>query len=145
LKFKNENNVSFILDSLFFIATTLSELKKFTIARSYYEELETLARSLNYQKYLETALFMEGFCAYKTEDYELIIQNFTTLEKLEKEYVNKFQYYFLFGRILRLTGQNEMSLKKFQLALDFSKKLEQTDKDLEKIAQLLVETGHVYY
>jgi len=145
LKFKNENNVNLILDSLFFIATTLSELKKFTFAQNYYEELETLARSLNHQKYLETALFMEGFCAYKIEEYELTIQKFTALEKLEREHINKFQYYFLFGRILRLTGQNEMSLEKFQLALNISKKIESTDKEVEKIAQLLVEMGHVYY
>ena len=145
LKFKNENNINLVLDSLFFIATALSELKKFTMAQEYYEELESLARSLNHQKYLETALFMEGFCAYKIEDYEFAIQKFTALEKLEKEHVNIFQFYFLYGRILRLTGQNELSLEKFQLALDIRKKLEQTDKDLEKIAQLLVEMGHLYY
>ncbi|MFX1274013.1 MAG: hypothetical protein ACFFBP_17800 [Promethearchaeota archaeon] len=145
LKFKSENNVKLLLDSLFFIATTLSELNKFQAAQEYYEELASLASSLNHQKYLETALFMVGFCAYKRGEYEVTLQKFSLLNSLDKNYINKFQYYSLWGRILRLTGQYDKSLQNLESALDISEKLELTQKEKENKAQIILEMGHIHY
>ncbi len=65
---------------------------------------------------------MQEFCAYKMKDYDISMEKFLLLDLLEKKTINQFRYHFLYGRILRLKGQNEKALDKFKTALDINKK-----------------------
>ena len=145
VKFSTENNMKLTLETTFFLSTALSQLKKYDAARSYYEELEKLADKLQHQKYKETSIFMQGFCAYKTEEYSDALKKFLILESTETQFINKFQFYYLYGRVLRLKGQNQNSILILKKALDFGVNLNQSTDIKEQRARLLLELGHVNY
>jgi len=145
LKFSHENNVKLTLESTFFLSTALSQLNKYDTAQNYYEELEKLANQLQHQKYEETAIFMQGFCAYKSGDYNNALKKFLVLESAETQFINKFQFYYLYGRVLRLMGQNQNSIMILKKALDFGENINQSSELKEQRARLFLELGHVNY
>ena len=145
VKFSSENNVKLTLESIFFLSTALSQLKKYNAALSYYEQLEKLADQLQHQKYKENSIFMQGFCAYKVQDYTAALKKFLTLESIETQFINKFQFYYLYGRLLRMMGQNQNSIIILKKALDLGDSSNQSTDVKEQRARLLLELGHVNY
>lgn len=145
--FKRERNLKLILESTFFMGTILSQLNKFQAAKDYYKELETLAKELDHVKYIETSIFMQGFCSYRNEDYDDALTIFMRLESLKSDlnFINKFKFYSIYGRVLRLKGYYENAMDLLQKAIDFNNQLEQTDEIKEQKAKILLEIGHVQY
>ncbi len=147
LKFEAEKKVNLLLETSFYLGSTLSQLKKYKAALDYYEKLESLSNQLKHQKYYETSIFMGGFCAFKNEDYDDAIEKFKKLELKSKElqFINKFNFYFLYGRILRISDQNEKSIAILLKALEWSNQLKESSGIKEKRAKLLLELGHTHY
>ncbi|MFX1260293.1 MAG: tetratricopeptide repeat protein, partial [Promethearchaeota archaeon] len=114
-------------------------------AQEYFEKLEQLSNQLQHQKYYETAIFMNGFCAFKTENYEEALNQFIKLESEEIQFINKFQFYFLYGRVLRLSGLNKKAIEMFLRAREVSNEIEESDIVKEKRAKLFLEVGHTHY
>ncbi len=145
LKFKAENKIQLLLETSFFLGSILSQLKKIKIAREYFEQLEFLSNQLQHQKYYETAIFMEGFCSFKLENYEDALNQFKKLELIETQFINKFQFFYLYGRILRLMEQPAKAIDALLKAKDFSYQMDDSDDFKEKRARLLLELGHTSY
>ena len=145
LKFNSENKVELILETSFFLGSVLSQLNKFKTAQQYFLDLEVLSKQLNHRKYYENAIFMESFLAFKREDFEGALKNFEKLESEEIQFINKFNYYFLYGRVLRFSGMSSKAINLLLKALEFSSKLEETNVNKEKKAKLLLELGHTHY
>jgi len=144
-RFKTENRVKLILETAFFLGSILSQLNKVKAALDYYEQLEPLSEQLQHQKYHETSLFMAGFCAFKIEDFEKALEKFKKLDAEEIQFINKFQFYFLFGRVLRLSGQTENAIEVLLKANQISLSMEDSKDIKEKRAKLLLELGHTNY
>ncbi len=145
LKFKNENNIRLLLDSTYFLATILSKLNKFNIAIDYFKELEILAKKLDHQKYYEKASFMTAFCAYKMKYYDLALKIYEKLDSSNLEFINRFDLYFLYGRLLRLLKKYSKAIKIFNKAIE-NIEIEGVDKKKKnKLAKLYFEMGHSYF
>ncbi|MFX1393600.1 MAG: tetratricopeptide repeat protein [Promethearchaeota archaeon] len=145
LKFKNENKIHLLLETFFFLGSVLSQLNKLKAAQEYFEKLEDLSHQLQHKKYYENAIFMDGFCAYKTEDFDKALIQFKKLDAEEIQYINKFQFYFLYGRLLRLAGLNDDAIEKLLKAYKISNSLEASMDLKEKRAKLILELGHTNY
>jgi len=145
LKFKNDNDLKMLLDSSFFIGSALSQLNKLNIAQEYFKLLEDLSIKLQNSKYYEMSIYMSGFCAFKTEHYDLALTQFKKLESKNIQHINKFQFYFLYGRVLRLLNQNEKSIAFLSKAKDVSFQTEDDQNLSEKRAKLYLELGHTNY
>jgi len=145
LKFNADNKIKLVLEATFFLSSLLSQLNKYNVAQIYIENLENLSYQLKHQKYYETALFLGGFINYKNEDYENALKKFKKLESLNPKNINKFNFFFLYGRVLRLLKINLDAATFLQKALEESKHLEDSNELKEKKAQVLVELGHINY
>lgn len=145
LKFNADNKIKLVLEATFFLSSLLSQLNKYKMAQIYIENLENLSYQLKHQKYYETALFLGGFINYKNEDYENALKKFKKLESLNPQNINKFNFFFLYGRVLRLLKINLDAVTSLQKALEESKHLEDSNELKEKKAQVLVELGHINY
>ncbi|MFX1299078.1 MAG: tetratricopeptide repeat protein [Promethearchaeota archaeon] len=145
LKFYDENQTKLILESTFFLSSLLSQLNKFNVAHIYIENLENLSDQLKHQKYYETALFLSGFINYKIENYEDALKKFKKLESINPQHINKFNFYLLYGRVLRVLEQNVDAAAYLQKALEQSSTLEDSKELREKKAQILLELGHIKY
>ncbi|TFG27746.1 MAG: hypothetical protein EU532_06820 [Promethearchaeota archaeon] len=145
LKFNTENNVKLLLESLFFLSSTLTQLKKYNVAQTYIENLELLSSQLSHQKYYETSLFMGGFCLYKREEYEKALEKFRKLESIELHHINQFNFFYFYGQILRILEFNTDALISLEKALEIISKIESSNQFKDKKADLLIELGHVNY
>ncbi|MFX1338755.1 MAG: tetratricopeptide repeat protein [Promethearchaeota archaeon] len=145
LKFYDENQTKLILETTFYISSLLSQLNKFDVALIYIENLENLAYQLKHEKYYETALFLGGFVYYKKEDYENALKKFKKLESINPQSINKFNFFFFYGRILRILKINSDAVTYLQRALEESKYLKVSNELKNKMAQVLVELGHLNY
>ena len=145
LKFSAENNIKLILESLYFLSSTLLQLNKYNIAQIYIENLKILSDELKSEKYYENSLFMAGYCFYKREEYDKALEKFRKLESTELHNINKFNFFFFYGRILRLKELYSDALDSLQKALKVILKKESSKQIKEKKAQILVELGHINY
>ncbi len=145
LQFYNENQTKLILEATFFLASILSQLNKFKVAQIYTENLENLSNQLKHQKYYETALFLGGFINYKIENYESALKKFKKLESINPQNINKFNFYLIYGRVLRVLKLNLDAATYLQKALEESSHLEDSSELKEKKAQTLIELGHINY
>ena len=145
LKFYDENHTKLILEATFFISSILSQLNKYDVALVYIKNLENLSYQFKHEKYYETALFLSGFIYYKKEDYEKALNKFKKLDALNPQTINKFNFFFIYGRILRELKKNSDATTYFQRALEESKHLEDSNEIKDKKAQVLVELGHINY
>ena len=136
MKFKAEHNVKLELETAFFLGSVLSQLNKIKAAQEYYETLEELSNQLQHQKYYETALFMGGFCAFKTGDYENALDKFKKLESEDIQFIDKFQFYFLYGRVFRLVGQIDNAVEVLERAEEMETLTKESEEAKEKHAKL---------
>ncbi len=144
-QFQKENKLDLILQASFFLGSALSQLKKFNAAQEYFEILENLSNELKHQKYRETALFMEGLCAFKVGDYSVAMTKFSELESKKIKFLDKFRFYFIYGQVLTKLKQNDKAINFFLKALEIIKKLEITIINKEKQAKTLLELGNTSY
>ncbi len=145
LRFKSENKLDLILETSFALGSVLIQLQKYDTARHYYLDLEELASQLQHKKYYETSLFMAGVCAYKNLDYKEAIKKFSKLETMDLQFINKFNYFFLYGQILRVLEMNANAITILLKTLKISEDLEKSEENQEKYGKLLLELGHTNY
>lgn len=145
LKLKSENKIKLVMETSFFLGSVLSKLNKIKMAQYYFKELESLSDQLKHQKYYENAIFMEGFCAFKIGNNNEAQKQFKKLETIQIQYINKFQFFFLYGRVLRLVNQNNKALEMLLKAREMYGQIDDSDTNKEKLAKLLLELGHTNY
>ncbi len=145
LQFKKENSVKLILEATYFIATILTKLKRFNVAMDYYDELRQLAKKLKHRKYYEISIFMSAFCAYKINDYSLALNLYKELEKYDLEFIDVFDMFYFYGRVLRLLNKYNKSIQKFSKCIENIEHSNISDKKRKKLAKVYFELGHSSY
>jgi tetratricopeptide (TPR) repeat protein len=145
LRFEFNNNIKLIVESYFFLGSALLKLKKYREAQSYFKKLINLSKEINHQKYNELAIFLNGYCAFKIEDYTGALKEFRKLESSELHNVNKFNYYFLYGRVLRLLQLNSNAILFLKKAVDIESQFKNQGKFIKKKAKLYTELGNSIY
>jgi tetratricopeptide (TPR) repeat protein len=145
LRFETEDQLKLLLETTFFIATILMQKNKFKAAKEFFQKLGPLAEQLEHQKYIEKAIYMEGYCYYQEGDYTNAYNNFTLLGKTELKFTSIFQYLTLFGKILADVGHYEDALKTLEKALEISEKAAQNREVQRKRAEIFLDLGHICY
>lgn len=145
LKFEFEKNLKLTLETSYLLGSLLAQSKKYRSAEDYFDKLEILAEDMQHQKYLESAIFMRGFCAYKNQDYYTALEQFKKLQIRELQFVNKLQYNSLFGRVLINIEEYDQAEKQLQKALDISNSLNDSEEVKQQKAQLFYELGDTHY
>jgi len=145
LEFKRENNLKLLLETTYFIATILNKLGKYREALDYYKELEDLANNLAHQKYYETGLFMAAFCALKIEHHSLALKFFEQLASFDLMTIAPFDFYFLYGKTLRVVKKYEKSTEILTKAIETVEPLDVSDKRTKNLAAAYFELAHSYF
>jgi len=145
LKFRQEDHKNLIMEATYLIGSLFAQKRQYDIAEDYFLSLELLAEELNHQKYLETSIFMAGFCAYKNERFVEAIQQLSKIELIKKQFINEFQYHTIYGRALANLQNYEDSIDKLKFALRIIKSKEQTQSVKKQQGQITHELGLIYY
>ena len=141
LKFEQENHLNLIMEVLYIIASLFTQQKKFKLAREYFSRLETLSEKVDHDKYLETSIFMQGFCLYKVEYFQEAARIFEKINDVSAKYLNKLQFYSIYGRILAKLEKYEEATLQVEKALALITGMEKSGKNLKVQSQLLYELG----
>ena len=118
---------------------------KYNAARDYFQKLQSLAQQLEHQKYYEKAIFMEGYCDYQEGNYVNAYKNFTKLRKTSLNYISKFQYCMLLGKVLADVGYHNDAIKSLEKALEISESAEASPEIKKKRAEIYLDLGHISY
>ncbi|MFX1393601.1 MAG: tetratricopeptide repeat protein [Promethearchaeota archaeon] len=145
LKFEQEDNKHLMMEVLYIIASIFTQQKKFKVAKGYFKRLRILAEELQHKKYSETSIFMEGFCAYKNENYPSAKKKFKKIDILKSKFINKLQYFTIYSRILANQSNYEESLHNLLRALEISNELEAQDIIKKQKSQILYDLGIINY
>lgn len=145
LEFKRENNLKLLLEATYFIATILNKLNKYREALDYYRELAKLARTLEHQKYYEKALFMTAFCSLKIEHNSLALNFFEKLASSDLKTINLFDFYFLYGKTLRVVEKYEKSTEVLTRAIETVDTLNSSNENKKNLASAYFELAHSYF
>ncbi len=141
LKFEQENNKHLIMEVLFICGSLFAQQKKFQVAEGYFKQLEELAEELQHQKYSELSTFMQGFCSYKNENYISAQKKFDKLNISKTKFLNKLQYFTIYGRILANLEKFEGSLQNLLRALVISTNMKTSDLVIRQQSQILYDLG----
>ncbi len=144
-KFEQEENKNLIMEVLYIMASMFTQQKKFKKAGEYFKRLRKLAEELQHDKYLETSTFMEGFCEYKNENLSSARKKFEKLEISKTKFINKLQYFTIFGRILANQEKFEEAKQNLLKALELSGESAKTDIALKQQSQILYDLGVINY
>jgi tetratricopeptide (TPR) repeat protein len=145
LEFKRDNNLKLLLEATYFIATILNKLHKYREALDYYRELEELARSLEHQKYYEKALFMAAFCSLKIKRNSLALNFFEKLASLDLRIISQFDFYFLYGKTLRILQKYEKSTEILTKAIEAVDPINLNEENKKQLASAYFELAHSYF
>ncbi|TFG27745.1 MAG: hypothetical protein EU532_06815 [Promethearchaeota archaeon] len=145
LKFEQENHKHLIMEVLYLIGSLLTQQKKFNEAEQYFDQLEGYAEDLNHEKYLELSIFMKGFFEYKMENYASARRKMEQINISKSKYINKMQYYTIYGKILQYYENDEEALQNLSKALEISNTLIKSDKVKKERSQILYEMGVIQY
>ncbi|MFX0070495.1 MAG: tetratricopeptide repeat protein [Candidatus Hermodarchaeota archaeon] len=144
-KFEKENHKHLIMEVLYIIGSILMQKRKFKSAKKKFKKLEVLANELNHEKYKELSLFLEGFCAYKNENFVSARKKFEKISILNSKYVNKLQYYTIYGRVLEHFESNEEALQNLLKALIITDGIKEKENIRNQQAQILYYLGIINY
>lgn len=144
-KFEAENNLKLIIESTYLLATIDMQTKRYEQAISYYEKVIPVARQLEHLKYLETSLFMTGFCLYKLEKYYEAILELEKIDTSNADNINTLQYHTILARSYLKTDQFDESESHFKIALDIANKQTQTPAIQSQGAQIYYDYGMLLY
>ena len=145
LKFEQEENKHLTMEVLYIIASIFTQQKKFKVAKGYFKRLQKLAKELQHDKYRETSIFMGGFCAYKNENYTSAKKKFEKIDVLKSKFINKLQYFTIYGRLLANHDKYEEALQSLLKALEISSELEDRDIIKKQKSQILYDLGILNY
>jgi tetratricopeptide (TPR) repeat protein len=145
IRFEHEENKHLIMEVLFIMGSMFTQQKKFKTAKEYFKRLNVLADELQHDKYFETSSFMEGFCDYKNEN---IITASNKLEKIDiskSKFINKLQYFSIYGRILANQENFQLAKENFIEALKISTTIKESDLTLRQKLLILHDLGVTNY
>ncbi len=145
LKFEQEEHKHLIMEVIYIIASLFTQQKQFAIADGYFRRLKKLAKDLNHEKYLETALFLGGFCEFKNEKYTSAKKKLEKIDITKAKFINKLQYYSIYGRILGHHNKFEEALQELLKALIVSTEMEKSAVNNKQQSQILYELGVINY
>ena len=144
-KFEQEENKNLIMEVLYIMGSMFTQQKKFKKAGEYFKRLRKLAEELQHDKYIETSTFMEGFCEYKNENLASARKKFEKLEISKTKFINKLQYFTIFGRILANQEKFEGAKQNLLNALELSGESAKTNIALKQQSQILYDLGVINY
>jgi len=142
-KFEQEEHKHLIMEVLYILASLFTQRKQYNVARGYFLQLEDLAREMENVKYLETSMFMGGFCAYKNENFPRALEKFENIEIEKVQYLNKLQFFTIYGRVLVHFEKFEEALEAFLKALLISTEMKTSIILKKQQSQILYELGVV--
>ncbi len=145
LKFQDEDQKQLIMEVFFESASNSIKLKKFEKAKADFKKLETLAKEAKNSKYIEISIFMQGFCAYKTEKFLEALENFEKLKIEETHYINKVEYYYMYGQLLSQFKRYDEALQQLLWALVLSTELKRNKTITRQQSRILYELGLINY
>ena len=145
MKFNAEDQLKLLLETTFLIGTILLKKNKFTAARNSFQDLQSLAKQLQHQKYHEKAIYLQGYCDYQQDNYMDAYKNLVKLSEKSFNFISKFQYCIIFGKILADMRQYENALKSFEMALQLSEAEEDTEDLIRKKGEIYIDLGHISY
>ncbi len=145
LKFEQENNKRLIMEVLYIIASLFTQKKNYRVAMETFKRLEELAEELQNQKYLEISIFMQGFSAYKIENYFAAFRKLKKIDIARAKFINKFQILTIKGRILINLEKYDEALEVLLNALKISVNMEKSDTIKKQQSELLYEIGDVNF
>ena len=145
IKFEQEDHRHLIMEVLYIIASIFIQERKFKVAKEYFKRLDTLAEELHHDKYHEISLFMQGFSDYKTENFTSAIKSFKQVDILRAKFLNKIQFYTIYGRVLANLEIYEEAIQHLTKALTTSSEMEESDLIKKQKSQLLYELGILNY
>ena len=145
LKFEQEDHEHLIMEVFYETASNSVKQKKFDKAKQDFKRLEELAKKLDDEKYREISLFMQGFCAYKIEKYMDALENFEKLNIDDTQYINKIEYYYMYGQILSYFKRYNEALQQLLWALVLSTERKKNKAVTRQQSQILYELGLINY
>ncbi|MFX1260294.1 MAG: tetratricopeptide repeat protein, partial [Promethearchaeota archaeon] len=145
LKFEQENNKNLIMEVLYIIGSLFAQQKRFKVAKEYFKRLKKLANEMQHKKYSEISIFMQGFCAYKNENYTSAVKKFEKINISKAQFINKLQFYTIYGRILVNHEKYEEALQAFSKALIINTEMKLSDTLKKQQSQILYELGVINY
>jgi len=144
-KFEQEENKQLIMEVIYILASLFTQKKNFIVAGQYFKRLEDLAIKLEHQKYREISEFMQGFCLFKNEDFIEALKKFEQIDIKSSKFINKLQFFTIYGRILMNQEKFEEALQELKEALTISTEAKQSINIKKQQSQLLYELGVIKY
>ncbi len=145
IKFKQEHHKHLIMEVLYIIASILTQQKKFSLANNYFNQLESLAKELDHERYIEISNFMMGFNAYKDEKFATARKKLQTINISHSKYISKLQYYTIYSRILQYYENYEDAIQYLLKALESNIERDKSNRRMNLQFQILYEIGTTYY
>lgn len=142
-KFEQEEHPHLIMEVLYILASLFTQRKQYRVARGYFLRLEGLAQKMERKSFIETSMFMGGFCAYKNENFPRALEKLESIEIEKVKYLNKLQFYTIYGKILIHFERFEEALEAFLKAFLVSTEMDPSLILKKQQSQILYELGVV--
>jgi hypothetical protein len=141
LKFEKEEHRHLMMEVIYLIASIFIQQRQFKLAKSKFKQLRVLANQLDHEKYYQVSLFMEGFCAYKNENFMSAKKKLEKIDILKAEYINNLQYYVIYANIMEYFEKYEDAIDHLEQALVKSKNMGDSEFNYKQKAQIYYELG----
>lgn len=143
-KFQQEKHDRLKMEVIYLIGSIHAQQKNYKMAQNYFQQLKVLAERFNHRRFLETAIFMNGFCYYTDQKYEKALDPFNKLDSLKLSFINKERYLILYGKTLTYLFLFEKAEQKFLKALSLAK-IPSKSIDQSQLAHINYELGILNY
>jgi len=90
-------------------------------------------------------MFMQCYCAYKSEDYINALSYFDRIKIDQMQSINKLQYFTIKGRTLQKLDLIDKAITEYEKALEMGVSSQETDQLKKQRAQILYELGILFY
>ncbi|TXT57271.1 MAG: hypothetical protein BAJALOKI1v1_1820002 [Promethearchaeota archaeon] len=143
-KFKKEKHDRLLMEVYYLIGSIFAQQKKYRNAQHYFQKLEELAQRFDHERFREISIFMDAFCYYKNQYYELALEKLEILELFSIHHINQLQYLTVYAKVLNYLSFFNTAEQKLLHALDLTEEITLQTK-LEEQARLYYELGILNY
>ena len=143
-KFKEEKHDRLKMEVLYLLGTISAKQKRFKKAQKYFQQLTDLAKRFSHQHYLETAIFMDAFCYYKSQNYDKTLVKLEELESLDPHHITMVRYLTIYGKTLIHLRHFEEAEQIFFKAVESAKNAS-IESSYEQFSHLYFELGVINY
>ncbi len=145
-RFEADTNTKLTMETIYLLASSLTQVKNFQAARAYFRRLKPLAQGQAHQNYSDLATFMEAFCASKLGDHQSAADLFSSMTVEENKSINPLQFHALYGMSLSKLGCNTDAIIQLRKALELCQVPANESTSLARQrAQILYELAMLYY